>query len=318
MKTMLLTGATGYLGSRLGRQLLSDGYSLVAVHHSNDKQFEYDKKFKDLVTKVYLDDTSVAEIFEQNKIDGIIHTSTLYGRSGEQISDIIKANIIFPVELITNAIKNDVKFFINTDTILNKYVSPYALTKNNVTEWMKVFSDNIKMVDVKLDNFYGPKDQNTKFVASMVEKLMRNDEKIDLTEGTQTRDFIYIYDKNTTFTISGNGKQVRDVLHAEDMIKLYLSAPKHIDKARGQVFNIGGGIENSLSLLELFYFLEKELNVKLTYTQLPPRKSDQKVFVANIKKASEIFEWTPIVSKEQGIRKMLEWVIERRQNVSKR
>lgn len=116
------------------------------------------------------------------------------------------------------------------------------------------------------------------------------------------------YDKNTTFTISGNGKQVRDVLHAEDMIKLYISAPKHIDRAKGQVFNIGGGFNNSLSLLELFEFLEKELNVKLNYTQLPPRESDQKIFVADIKKANEIFEWKPQVSKEEGIRKMLTWV----------
>lgn len=116
------------------------------------------------------------------------------------------------------------------------------------------------------------------------------------------------YDKNTTFTISGNGKQVRDVLHAEDMIKLYISAPKHIDRAKGQVFNIGGGFNNSLSLLELFEFLEKELNVKLNYTQLPPRESDQKIFVADIKKANEIFEWKPQISKEEGIRKMLTWV----------
>lgn len=116
------------------------------------------------------------------------------------------------------------------------------------------------------------------------------------------------YNKDTTFTISGNGKQVRDVLHAEDMIKLYISAPKHIDKAKGQVFNIGGGFNNSLSLLELFEFLEKELNVKLNYTQLPPRESDQKIFVADIAKASKTFEWTPLVSKEEGIRKMIQWV----------
>lgn len=115
-------------------------------------------------------------------------------------------------------------------------------------------------------------------------------------------------DPKTVFTISGNGKQVRDVLHAEDMIKLYISAPKHIDKAKGQVFNIGGGMENSLSLLELFNFLEKELNIKLNYTQLSPRESDQKIFVADIKKARETFEWEPIVSKEEGIRKMLNWV----------
>ena len=93
------------------------------------------------------------------------------------------------------------------------------------------------------------------------------------------------------------------------MIKLYLSAPAHIDAAKGQVFNIGGGIENSLSLLELFAFLENELDIKMNYTKLPPRESDQKVFVADITKAQETFAWTPKISKEDGIRKMLNWVL---------
>ena len=63
------------------------------------------------------------------------------------------------------------------------------------------------------------------------------------------------------FTISGNGKQVRDVLHAEDMKKLYFATVNHIDQVKGQAFNIGGGIKNSLSLLELFALLEELLNV---------------------------------------------------------
>jgi len=112
----------------------------------------------------------------------------------------------------------------------------------------------------------------------------------------------------TTFTISGNGKQVRDVLHGEDMIRLYMAAAEHIEEARGQVFNIGGGIDNSLSLLELFAILEDELGTKLHYTQLPPRESDQKVFVADIAKAKRILGWQPLISKEEGIRKMIEWV----------
>ena len=73
-------------------------------------------------------------------------------------------------------------------------------------------------------------------------------------------------------------------------------------------FNIGGGMQNSLSLLELFDFLNKELGISMNYTNLPPRESDQKVFVADIQKASKIFEWTPKISKEEGIRKMIEWV----------
>lgn len=111
-----------------------------------------------------------------------------------------------------------------------------------------------------------------------------------------------------SFTISGTGKQVRDVLHADDMIKLYFAAIQNIENINGQAFNIGGGIENSLSLLELFSLLEKELDIELHYEKLPPRESDQKIFVADIAKAKKLIEWKPEVSKENGVKKMIEWV----------
>ena len=110
------------------------------------------------------------------------------------------------------------------------------------------------------------------------------------------------------FTISGNGKQVRDVLFSQDMVSLYLCALEKAQKAAGQAFNIGGGMENSLSLLELFSMLEKQLGVRLEYTRLPFRKSDQKVFVADISKAAKFFGWKPAVSKEEGVRRMLGWL----------
>ena len=113
--------------------------------------------------------------------------------------------------------------------------------------------------------------------------------------------------KREPFTISGTGKQVRDVLFNDDVVNLYFKA-KDCKEAYGQVFNIGGGIENSLSLLELFAMLEKMLDVKMLYKQLPWRESDQKVFVADIKKAQEIIGWTPAVKSEEGIRKMVEWL----------
>lgn len=110
------------------------------------------------------------------------------------------------------------------------------------------------------------------------------------------------------FTISGNGKQVRDLLYASDCVELYLKAAQKIDTIKGQAFNIGGGIENSSSLLELFSFLEKELDMKMAYIKLSPRESDQRVFVADISKAKELIGWEPKVSKEEGIRKMIKWV----------
>ncbi len=113
-----------------------------------------------------------------------------------------------------------------------------------------------------------------------------------------------------TFTISGNGKQVRDILHAEDMIQLYYKAIDNVDKIAGQVFNIGGGMEQSLSLLELFDMLNQMLGIKLEYTQLPPRISDQKVFVADITKIHDAIGWLPKVTAHDGIEKMIKWAEE--------
>jgi len=109
------------------------------------------------------------------------------------------------------------------------------------------------------------------------------------------------------FTISGNGKQVRDVLHVEDMIRLYFVTIEHIEQSKGKAFNIGGGMKNSLSLLEFFLLLEKKLAIKLGYRRLSARESDQKVFVADIGRAKKIINWEPKVSKYSGLEKMLKW-----------
>lgn len=110
------------------------------------------------------------------------------------------------------------------------------------------------------------------------------------------------------FTISGSGKQVRDVLHSSDVISLYFSAVENIDKVQGKAFNIGGGLENSLSLLELFRFLEEELDIKMKFKKLPARESDQLLFIADNKKIKELTSWTPKTNTKEGLRSMLKWL----------
>jgi CDP-paratose 2-epimerase len=109
------------------------------------------------------------------------------------------------------------------------------------------------------------------------------------------------------FTISGNGKQVRDVLFSSDLVRCYYAAVEHADRAQGHAFNIGGGMANSLSLLELFEFLNGELDITLKYQTLPWRQSDQKVFVADNARATKCFGWVPEVRKEEGLRRMIRW-----------
>ncbi len=113
--------------------------------------------------------------------------------------------------------------------------------------------------------------------------------------------------KREPFTISGDGKQVRDLLFVDDCVACYFAAADHIEKARGHAFNIGGGMANSSSLLELFEILEDELKVKLKYTNLPWRHSDQKFFVADNSKAQSLLGWKPRTTKRDGILQTIEW-----------
>jgi CDP-paratose 2-epimerase len=119
-------------------------------------------------------------------------------------------------------------------------------------------------------------------------------------------------DPAASFTINGNGKQVRDLLHVSDAVTCYLSAHEHVSKARGQAFNIGGGYDNSMSLRELFLHLEEELGVKMTPQELPWRANDQRYFVADSSKAGQYIDWSPQVTKGQGIADALAWERSRR------
>lgn len=110
-----------------------------------------------------------------------------------------------------------------------------------------------------------------------------------------------------TFTVSGNGKQVRDLLHSEDMVDLYLKASEQIEKISGHAFNIGGGMENNLSVLELLGFLGEQVRQPLNFHFIAPRESDQKVFVADLQKARNLLGWSPRISWREGLIRMMDW-----------
>jgi len=113
--------------------------------------------------------------------------------------------------------------------------------------------------------------------------------------------------KREPFTICGNGKQVRDALHADDVVRLYQAAVAHIDRAAGSIYNVGGGVENSLSLRELFARLERWCDISLRYECLPWRAGDQKVFIADIRRVAQDLHWSPQVTIDEGLRRMLVW-----------
>lgn len=109
-------------------------------------------------------------------------------------------------------------------------------------------------------------------------------------------------------TIFGDGKQVRDVLFIDDLIKAYESARSNIEETSGRVYNIGGGPENTISLLDLLGHLEDRLGRDIPVEYDDWRPGDQPVYVSDIRKAEREFGWSPRVDWRDGVDQLLQWV----------
>ena len=332
----LITGGCGFLGSNIASEVLKQNDELIIYDNlsrvggeSNLEWLKAQGNFK-FVKENTNDFEKISKVIKDEKPDVIYHlagqvamtTSISNPRLDFETNILGSFNVLesvrqFSPETVvvyssTNKVYGDFEYLeykeLEKRYICEKYPngfsenvgldfhSPYGCSKGSADQYMLDYARifGLKTIVFRHSSMYGSRQFGTYdqgWISWFVQKAV------------ETKN-----DANTTFTISGNGKQVRDVLHADDMIALYINAPKHIDKAKGQAFNIGGGMKNSLSLLELFEMLEKELNIKMHYKQLPPRESDQKIFVADLKKANEIFGWSPKVDKIRGIQKMLEWV----------
>ena len=109
-------------------------------------------------------------------------------------------------------------------------------------------------------------------------------------------------------TIYGDGKQIRDVLFIDDLIRAFELAYKNRQKSVGKIYNIGGGPDNTLSLHELIYFLEQQKGEKLLISYDSWRPGDQRVFIGNINKAKKELGWEPRVNPNEGVDKLYKWV----------
>ena len=109
-------------------------------------------------------------------------------------------------------------------------------------------------------------------------------------------------------TIYGNGKQVRDILFINDLVSAYDKAIQHPEAVIGKVYNIGGGIHNSCSLLELIGLLKEFLGKDIPVTKKPARHGDQRIFIADTSRAYTDFGWQPKTEVRDGVCTLVEWV----------
>jgi len=106
--------------------------------------------------------------------------------------------------------------------------------------------------------------------------------------------------------LNGIGKQVRDLLHAEDLARLFVALADVLQPGEPAQVNVGGGPDRSLSILELFQWLENELGRPVAFTTGTERPSDQKVFISDNVRVGALTGWSPTTSVEDGLHRLLE------------
>ncbi|MGZ5017307.1 MAG: GDP-mannose 4,6-dehydratase [Methylobacter sp.] len=334
---LLITGGCGFLGSNLAEDALSRGDELTIfdnLYRNGSRenlawlQAQGDFRFEHGDVRNQNDITRVVQSF---KPDAIFHlagqvamtTSIANPRMDFEVNVAGTHNLLEAVRLYapdatvvyssTNKVYGDLEQYTyqETDTRYQcidrpggfdettplEFHSPYGCSKGAADQYMLDYARifGLKTVVFRHSSMYGGRQFATYdqgWVGWFCQKAVEAKQAV----------------AKEPFTVSGTGKQVRDVLHADDMKRLYMAAVDNIEEAKGQVFNIGGGIENSLSLLELFSLLEKISNIKLSYIHLPVRESDQRVFIADIAKAKRLLHWQPMISAQEGVARMVQWV----------
>jgi len=333
----LITGGCGFLGSNIASKILEQGDKLVVFdslyRHGSYQNLEWLKtqgEFEFIHGDIR-NTNDVERMIQKYQPDVIYHlagqvamtTSIDDPRMDMEVNVGGSFNLLNSVRLYspqsaiiyssTNKVYGDLEQFTYKETetryecvekpngfdesVNLDFHSPYGTSKGSADQYMLDFARiyGLKTVVFRHSSMFGGR-QFATYDQGWIGWFTQ--QAVNIKNGTQKK----------PFSISGNGKQVRDIAYASDMIDLYLKASTKIESIKGQAFNVGGGISNSFSLLELFSFLENELDIKMDYTQLSVRESDQRVFVADLTKIKKLTGWEPKVSKEEGIRKMIEWV----------
>lgn len=223
---ILLTGASGFLGSALARYWTAAGHQLCLLARPASSTH----RINDLLDQVMLARPAnlsvVMETVRSFAPDVIVHTACSYGRAGESSLDILDANYQLGAALLqaTLTCKNGQIVFLNTGTVLAPEVSLYALTKTQFSQWGMAHAlqrpQKLQFIDIRLQQMYGAGDDRSKFTTHVIDACRLGEPRLALTRGEQRRDFIHI----------------NDVVHAYDVI-----LSQHAELADCDTIDVGSG-----------------------------------------------------------------------------
>ena len=327
----LITGGAGFIGVNLAESLLAQGERVVVLDNlsrpGSEKNLAWLKnRFNrnlDFIRADIRDFRSVSEAI--NDVSTIYHLAAQVAVTGS-VADpqtdfqINAAGTLNVLEAVRQNCPEAVLIFASTNKVYGEltrldvsekdnhyffpgfpngvnekvnldFFSPYGCSKGAADQYVRDYSRiyGLKTIVFRQSCIYGPHqfgNEDQGWVAYLTLCALQNKE----------------------ITIYGDGKQVRDILFVDDLVAAFELARVRAKKISGGIYNVGGGKENVLSLLELITWLKKELKKEIKHKFDVWRPGDQRVYVSDIRKAKKDLGWKPLVSKKEGLERLLSWL----------
>jgi nucleoside-diphosphate-sugar epimerase len=289
IKSVLITGANGFLGRALVRKFIGQGWAVVALVRDADA---YSPFGSETVRELSDQWENITDILDDVKVTTVIHTATssLNSASPSDSEQMIKTNILYPTKMLSAMMKNNIKTFLNCSTnwqsMSGKNYNPfnfYAATKESFENIVEYFvSEGIRAASIRLFDTYGPGDTRRKFLNLVIDAARRGD-ALGASPGEQRIHLVHIDDVANAFLIA-----------AEDLLQSHL--PVH--------YKWQAPSEELLTLREIVARLEKSTGrtVNVKWGERPYRPGE----IMNPHSHLPLVpRWRPEVLLDEGLRVLL-------------
>lgn len=332
MKSILITGGAGFIGTNSAYYFNKSGWQVDILDNLSRKDTE--KNLLWLQKNCEIDffkidirnNASIEKHFRERKYDVILHlaaqvavtTSVINPREDFEINAMGTFNIL---EAMRKYQKDAFLLYASTNKVYGKMSDVEVELINNRYEYKSHKTGVSEEANLDFHSPYGcSKGCADQYVidysriyglktTSFRQSCIYGNRQFGVEDQGWVAWFTIASILGKQITVYGDGRQIRDILHVEDLIAAYQSAIYNQERLAGEAYNIGGGPQNTLSLLELIHFLEKELKIHISIKYDHWRPGDQKTFVCNLDKIKKATGWYPRKNVEVGIRELIAWIM---------
>ena len=322
---ILITGGLGFIGGEMVQHFLKEGNAVSIIDKNIYSENLISNHNRLLQCRTYIgrvENINKHPIITDEHFDLIIHCAaqTAVTKSLSNPKEDFYSNAAGTFEVCEKARKDDAMvLFCSTNKVYSEHVNGYSIvqkpTRYEFTDSGFGVDENCPIGVSPLSPYGVSKLSGDLYTQEYNKTYGLNTVVFRLSciygasqRGTEDQGWVSHFVKtimsNGRLNIYGDGKQVRDVLYVDDLVNLF---DKAVKMGKPGVFNVGGGVENTISLLELIKEVYNNTDKKEAEIMFEPwRTADQKVYISNINKVSEFYGWKPSVSPSMGIKKLIE------------